>query len=139
MAAPRRADAPQEGSEQRLGAAAAPRAEGRGGGAAADAGRVAPAEGAAAAAPLPAALQERAGVVALHPRAVHDGIADVRDRARGGGVLLRESALVGPSPRGAGRGWRAAPGEGRMLPGWRPSSAASRHLLPARRGGGASE
>src|SRR4051794_23799649 len=96
MAAARRADAAQEGRRQRLGAAAAPGAEGGGSGAAADARGLAPAKGVSSAAPLPAALQERAGVVALHPRAVHDGAADLRDRPRGGGVLLREAALVGP-------------------------------------------
>src|SRR5207302_1881019 len=37
----------------------------------------------------------------------------------------------GPSPRLRGEGGAKAPGEGRMLPEWRPSSAAPRHLLPA--------
>ena len=53
-------------------------------------------------------------------------------------VLLAALILFGfallhlvPSPRAAGRGWRTAPGEGRMLPEHRPSSAAPRHLLPA--------
>jgi asparagine N-glycosylation enzyme membrane subunit Stt3 len=36
----------------------------------------------------------------------------------------------------AGRRWRAAPDEGRMLPNFRPSPAASRHPLPAKRGEG---
>jgi alanine-synthesizing transaminase len=36
-----------------------------------------------------------------------------------------------PSPRLRGEGGAPAPGEGRKLPEWRPSSAASRHLLPA--------
>jgi alanine-synthesizing transaminase len=41
-----------------------------------------------------------------------------------------------PSPRPAGRGWREAPGEGRMRPEWRPSSAADAAPSPRERGEG---
>src|SRR5205823_2468781 len=47
------------------------------------------------------------------PRAPEDAVV-VRRTGRGEGGVIAPAV---PSPRSAGRGWRQAPGEGRMLPG----------------------
>src|SRR5258707_3864429 len=83
----------EERDAGRLVAAHRPRVARRTGRAAADARRLAPAQGAAHPPRLPAALQEHRGVVALHPRTLHDRAPPLRRGAHRGGFLLPESGM----------------------------------------------
>src|SRR5258706_568008 len=83
----------EERDAGRLVASHRPRGARRTGRSAADARRLAPAQGAAHPPRLPAALQEHPRVVALHPHPLHDRAPPLRGGAHRGGLLLPESGM----------------------------------------------